>query len=118
MEYSLKPPGHPNHHGSYFGPGEAISVSYAAKSGHNEAKNLMDSYVPPPITDPLVQEWIKDCKRHWHGCWVGNHGEVLCQWSKGRPQRPLEALDFATHFIRGYYPNYLIPAQEGEQNAE
>ena len=114
----LEPPGHPNHLGFYIGPNESMAVSAAAKAGHPTAKIQMESYIPPPITDALVQDWIRECKRHWAGCWVGDQGEALCVWSEGRPKRPLEALDFATYFIRGYYPEYQMPAKEGEPNAE
>lgn len=112
----LKPPGHPNHLGSYVSPNSSMCVNAAAKAGHHDAKRRMESYVPPPITDALVQDWIRDCRRHWYRCWVGPEGEVLCKWSDGRPSRPLDALDFATHFIRRYYPEYQT--KEGVPDAE
>ena len=100
----LCPPGHPNH--SYEvteGHRGSMSVEYAAEQGHPEAIKMMAAYKPAGLPDPA---WVKQVKTHFHTCWKGEGTtEPQSPGWKGAV-RPEGALDYATFYIRRWYPDF------------
>jgi hypothetical protein len=123
----LDPPDYPTHFFSVWGgpkrnPRSMESLESAVRSTYvdaevrEKAQALLDAWHEnrPALDSEPVRAWIRDCMRHWRGCWyVETPGEYSSHCASAYGKRadgthygkmPFDATPYALHHVQKFYP--------------